>query len=121
MKKICLLFFVLLTLFPSVSGASEVSFLKFCEFLEADSKDLTKDEKAITISCVAFITGVVEMHSALVLDKKMEPQFCKPPRVTYGKIGLMYLEYARKNPQKPYQSEAEYLLQALKEAYPCKK
>jgi len=120
MKKIVLSLILLFSLYPNTSEATEVRFLKFCDFLEADSEELTKDEKAITISCVAFIKGVVETHSTLVLKKKIKPQFCKPPKVTHGQIGLKYLEYARKVPPKSYQNEAEYLLQALIESYPCK-
>ncbi|MDH3973524.1 MAG: Rap1a/Tai family immunity protein [Deltaproteobacteria bacterium] len=120
MKKICLLITLMLFLYPGYSRAMEVNFLKFCEFLEVDSEELSKDAKAVTISCVAFIKGVVEAHKALVMENKIKPQFCKPSRVTYGKIGLMYLEYERKHSPKPHQNEAEFLLQALKDAYPCK-
>ena len=120
MKKVLLTLILLFVFSPNITEATEVSFLNFCKYLEADSEELTKDEKAITISCVAFIKGVVETHSALVLQKEIKPQFCKPPKATHGQIGLKYLEYSRKTPPKSYQNEAEYLLQALKTIYPCK-
>ena len=119
MKQTRLILALFLWLLPCPLNASEVSFLKFCEYLEMDSEDLSKDAKAVTISCVAFIKGVIETHAAMVLEKKIEPQFCKPPRISYGKVGLMYVDYAGNHSRKSFQSEAEFLLQALKAAYPC--
>lgn len=120
MKKTCLLLALCVWLYPATSETTEVSFLKFCEYMEVDSEALSKDAKAVTISCVAFIKGVVESHTALVQDKKIKPQFCKPSSLSYGKIGMMYIKYAKNHSQKTDQSDADFLLQALRKSYPCK-
>ncbi len=119
MKKISLILAVLVYLSPTYAEAGKVSFLKFCSNLELDEASLPTEIKALTISCVAFIRGVTETHSALVLKKKIEPLYCKPARITGGDIGRMYVKYAKKHPPRSNISESEILLEALKETYPC--
>lgn len=119
MKKIPLILVVLLCLSSSHTVAGGVSFLGFCSNLELDESTLPTEIKAITISCVAFISGVTQTHSALVLEKKIEPLYCKPARISDGDVGRMYVKYAKKHPPRPNISESEILLEALKETYPC--
>ena len=119
MKRISLILAVLVCLSPGYAGAGSVSFLNFCSNLELDESTLPTEIKAITISCVAFISGVRQAHSLLVQEKKIKPLYCKPARITDGDIGRMYVKYAKKHPLRPDISEAETLLDALKETYPC--
>ena len=119
MKKISLILAVLVYLSPTYAGAAKVSFLSFCSNLELDEESLPTEVKALTISCVAFIRGVTETHTALVLKKKIEPIYCKPARISDGDIGRMYVKYAKKHPPRSNISESEILLEALKETYPC--
>lgn len=119
MKKISLILAVLVYLSPTYAEAAKVSFLSFCSTLEVDEESLPTEVKALTISCIAFISGVTQTHSALVLKKKTEPLYCKPGRLTDGDIGRMYVKYAKKHPPRPNISESEILLEALKETYPC--
>ena len=120
MKYPYFLIVLLLLSFPGFALAEEISFLKYCNFLEVDADELTKDEKAITISCVAYVKGVLDTHSTLSMGKNIKPLYCKPARVTYGDVGRMYADYARDNPPKPNINEAEALMEALKKAYPCR-
>ena len=120
MKKL-VLFITMVGLFSSTpAGAADTMFLKYCGFLGVEADQLTKDEKAVTISCVAFIKGVLDTHSALALRKEIKPLYCKPARASYGDVGKMYVEYAEKHPPKSHHNEAEILLEALKAAYPCR-
>ena len=119
MKKITLVLALLLCFSLNYAAAGGVSFLGFCNNLEFDEDSLPTEIKAITISCVAFISGVTQTHSALVLEKKIKPLYCKPARITDGDIGRMYAKYVKKHPPRANISESEILLDALKETYPC--
>ncbi|MDT8317300.1 MAG: Rap1a/Tai family immunity protein [bacterium] len=119
MKKISLVLAFLICMSSTYAVAGGVSFLGFCSNLEIDEDTLPTEIKAITISCVAFISGVTQTHSALVLEKKIKPLYCKPAIVTNGDIGRMYAKYVKKHPPRANLSESEILLEALQETYPC--
>lgn len=121
MKKTGLLFALLLLMMPNFAAAAgEVSFLGFCNNLRYSPNSMPKEVKALTISCVAFITGVTETHDKLVAEKKIKPLYCKPKQFTNGDIASMYKDYVKTHPPKPGDSEAETLLAAMKETYACK-
>ena len=106
--------------FNGTAYSGEVRYLSFCRHLDADPETIPTSVKAVTISCVAFITGVVETHKTIFLETGIAPLYCKPSRTTYGDVARMYNEYAIKNPPEAGISETEALLKALKKNYPCK-
>ena len=121
MKKTILIIALSFLMIPSFApAAGNVTFLTFCNNLEFDPETMPKEVKALTISCVAFITGVTETHDKLVAEKKIEPLYCLSKRLTNGDVAAMYKDYVKTHPPEPGDSEAETLLKAMKETYPCK-
>ena len=121
MKKVLFFVVTFICLNTAQSSGTEISFLNFCNYLEVDEASLTKDEKAITISCIAFISGITQTHASLVAKKKIKPLYCKPAVVSNGDIGRLYARHMRSHKAEEGVADSDRLIKLLKETYPCKR
>lgn len=70
--------------------------------------------------CYGFIFGVVSASLLNRIESKASPDFCLSPQVTMGQIVRVVVKHLENHPEKLHQSGATLVLEAQKEAFPCK-
>lgn len=69
----------------------------------------------------AFKSGLFSGYVAGVVDTGYGILFCTPPGVTRGQNSAVVAKYLKNNPEKWNQSADSLVIEAMKEAFPCKK
>jgi hypothetical protein len=106
---------------PDVSGNA---FLRVCSSVEHDIQ--TQIEMGYVVSCAAYITGFIDgvkfgtSYAADKTGKKIPSLLCFPDEVETGQIMKILLKYIRDNPAEAHQRTDILLVNALRQAFPCK-
>lgn len=69
----------------------------------------------------AFKSGLFRGYVAGVVDLGDELLFCTGPGVTAGQYAAVVAKYLKNNPEKWNKSADSLVVEALREAFPCKK
>jgi hypothetical protein len=123
--KILIFLALLSTPFFSQAEADGNELIERCQLAVDffDSKELKEGSYWEAHSCVAFITGVINMNSLYSSDefkKKDNKYFCRPQGVTNSQAVRVVLKHLKNNPQDLHESRTFLVVVALREAFSCK-
>lgn len=71
-------------------------------------------------ACLGFINGVFDGASAALVLRNAPQLFCPAQNVQIGQMQLIYVNWARRNPQYLGRSAATAVLAAFADAFPCR-
>lgn len=107
---------------PAAAGAGSESpdgnkLLRDCRIHESRSSTSGPVNALATGYCQGFVKGVLQTASFVE-----PPLVCQPPDgVALGEAIAVVLEYLEEHPERQYLTDMELALEALRQAYPCKK
>ena len=126
-KLLSLLVFICASLLASNAHAEEQDgsfFLQSCgaAVKQADGGQLTQDEGAVALVCVAYISGFLDAMTLTAKFTKGKRNVCTPERgVSNSQAARLLVKYLRENPQTLHESGRMSLYIALGKAFPCPK
>lgn len=108
--------------FPSTSGNA---FVRSCSSIEKDDSQTTRTDFTNTVSCVAYVEGVVQgvqveiAYSKGTTGNEPPSPFCLPDSAENGQIVRVILKYVRNHPEEAHKSTVSLTIEAMREAFPC--
>lgn len=71
------------------------------------------------VECTAYLTGALDQETRMETAGGGAPRICVPVSVTKGQLAVVFMAYARDNPDDQDAVATEVVSAALAKAYPC--
>jgi hypothetical protein len=100
--------------------------VRLCSSIENEGSEITREESRNIVYCVAYVEGVVQgveveiAYSTGTTGNKPRSPFCLPDTVEDGQIVKIILKYIRNHPEEAHKSTVSLMIEALREAFPCR-
>ncbi|MFH2045987.1 MAG: Rap1a/Tai family immunity protein [Pseudomonadota bacterium] len=113
---------VLFAAAPSFADGNKL--LRGCQHMldAAEGKDVDIAGALSGGFCVGYLQGMADLNIiySVVLKDKKEIFFCIPEGVSHEQKARVIVKYLRDHPNKLHEHECGLVLDALREAFPCK-